>query len=292
MAIFNLGSVNIDHFYDVPHLPAPGETLAASTHKIGLGGKGVNQSVAAAKAGAQVKHIGAIGVGDDWVPTRMEEYGVDCTHLQVLEGATGHAIIYVDEAGENSIVLASGANAKIESDHVESALVEAKSGDIFMIQNETNGVVEAARRAQEKGLRVVYSAAPFDVGAIKEILPFVSLLVVNEVEAAQLGDALGLSLSELKGFDLIVTLGGRGAMWQSGTNAQTIDVVSPQVEVVDTTAAGDTFIGYVVAGLDLGKSIKAAMEWATLAAGLKVTRAGTADAIPTHEEVELFATDI
>jgi ribokinase len=288
MTIFNLGSVNIDHFYGVPHLPVPGETLSASSHKLGLGGKGVNQSVAAAKAGVSVYHIGAIGENEAWVRERILSYGIQCEHVHSLDCATGHAIIYVDAAGENSIVLEAGANRQLTEIMLQSAFDEAHAGDILLLQNETNQQVSAAKLALEKGMRVIYSAAPFDVDAVKAILPHVSMIAVNEVEAAQLSGALEVSLDQFRGPDLIVTLGSKGAMWRCGQSGETVEVSSPRVDAVDTTAAGDTFIGAVAAGLDAGLSIKFAMEWAVKAAALKVTREGTADAIPTRAEVDAY----
>ncbi|WP_417242135.1 ribokinase [Celeribacter sp.] len=289
MAIYNLGSVNIDHFYTLPHFPKPGETLHASDHALGLGGKGTNQSVAAAKAGAQVFHIGAIGKDDDWVRERMNSYGVDTTYVHDVAGVTGHAIINVDAAGENTIVLQPGVNVKQDAEAVLDAIDNAQEGDTLLLQNETNLQDHAARFALVKKMRVIYSAAPFDVTAVTNVISDVSILVMNSVEAAQLTSALGVTLDKLPVPQLIVTLGSKGAMWRSNETGEVIEVSVPKVTPVDTTAAGDTFIGYVAAGLDEGLTIKDAMEWASQAAALKVTRKGTADAIPTADEVAAFS---
>ncbi|MBU2889686.1 ribokinase [Celeribacter halophilus] len=288
MAIFNLGSVNIDHFYKLAHFPEPGETLSALDHTLGLGGKGMNQSVAAAKAGAEVFHIGAIGKSDGWVRERIESYGVNCKYLREVDEETGHAVIYVDAAGENTIVLAPGANVKQDSEFVVNAIDQAKSTDTLLLQNETNLQPPAATFALVKGMRVIYSAAPFSIEAVKNIIPDLSMLVMNAVEASQLSSGMGVSLDQIPVPQIMVTLGSKGAMWRSNETGEVIEVTSPKVTPVDTTAAGDTYIGYVAAGLDLGMPIKAAMEWATQAAALKVTRAGTADAIPSADEVKAF----
>ncbi len=288
MAIFNLGSVNIDHFYKLGHFPEPGETLSALDHTLGLGGKGMNQSVAAAKAGAEVFHIGAIGKSDGWVRERIESYGVNCKYLREVDEETGHAVIYVDAAGENTIVLAPGANVKQDSEFVVNAIDQAKSSDTLLLQNETNLQPPAATFALVKGMRVIYSAAPFSIEAVKNIIPDLSMLVMNSVEASQLSSEMGVSLEQIPVPQIMVTLGSKGAMWRSNETGEVIEVTSPKVTPVDTTAAGDTYIGYVAAGLDLGMPIKAAMEWATQAAALKVTRAGTADAIPSADEVKAF----
>lgn len=288
MAIFNLGSVNIDHFYALPHFPQPGETLSASKHWLGLGGKGTNQSVAAAKAGAQVFHIGAIGQKDAWVREQIESYGVDCKYLREEKGETGHAVIYVDKQGENTIVLDPGANVKQDSEFVIEAIDGAKSTDTLLLQNETNLQPHAATFALVKGMRVIYSAAPFDVKAVKDLIPDVSILVMNAVEAAQLCSVMGVSLEQIPAPQVMVTLGSQGAMWRSNETGEVIEVKAPRVSPVDTTAAGDTYVGYFAAGLDLGMPVKAAMEWAVQAAALKVTRTGTADAIPSADEVKTF----
>ena len=288
MAIYNLGSINIDRFYALPHLPQPGETLGALRHSVGLGGKGMNQSVAAARAGATVKHIGAIGKADGWVRERIESYGVDCQYVRELDGTTGHAVIYVDEAGENTIVLDPGTNAKQDSEFVIEAIDSAAAGDTLLLQNETNLQPHAATFAMVKGMRVIYSAAPFSVAAIKALVPDVSMVVMNSIEAAQLCREMNITLEQIPAPQVLVTLGSKGAMWRSNETGEVIEVTSPKVTAVDTTAAGDTFAGYFAAGLDLGMPVRDAMEWATQAAALKVTRHGTADAIPTAADVEVF----
>lgn len=288
MTIFNLGSVNIDRFYALPHLPQPGETLSASNYSVGLGGKGMNQSVAAARAGAKVHHIGAIGQSDNWVRERIESYGVDCTYLHGLDYNTGHAIIYVDAHGENTIVLDAGANTQQDTHCISKAIETAKSHDTMLLQNETNLQPQAAELALAKGMRVIYSAAPFSVEAVRPLLPHVSILVMNAVEAEQLCSEMGVTLDKIPVPQVLVTLGAKGAMWRSNETGEVIEVTAPKVAAVDTTAAGDTFAGYFAAGLDLGLSTRKAMDWATQAAALKVTRHGTADAIPKAVDVAAF----
>lgn len=286
MTIFNLGSINIDHFYRLPHLPAPGETLAATGYSIGLGGKGANQSAAAAKAGAPVVHLGAVGPEGDWAVERLRGWGVDTTGIARLDTPTGHAIINVDAAGENSIVLFPGANRALPFDAVEQVLIRARPGDTLMLQNETAHQVAAARLARDRGLRVIYSAAPFDVDAVRSMLEYVSILAVNAVEADQLCAAMGVALDTLDVPELLVTRGADGAEWRGG--GQVVTAAPIKVNPVDTTGAGDTFAGYFAAGRDAGLTPGAALGLASAAASLKVTRRGTADAIPTRAEVEAF----
>ncbi|NDI06197.1 MAG: ribokinase, partial [Rhodobacteraceae bacterium] len=182
MAIYNLGSINIDNFYQVPHIPAPGETIAAGHMSMGLGGKGANMSVAAARGAARVVHIGAIGAEGVWARDRLTEYGVD-TRFIVDGTRTGHAIICVAEDGENAITLFTGANHEITSDLIGSSLSEAQTGDIFVTQNETNAQEEACEMAKRLGLRVAYAAAPFGAGAVQAVLPYIDMLILNQIEA-------------------------------------------------------------------------------------------------------------
>lgn len=288
MAIYNLGSINTDHFYRLPHLPGPGETLAAVGYERGLGGKGANQSVAASRAGALVRHIGAIGADGAWMSQRMRDAGVDCTHVAVLPGASGHAIILIEAGGENSIVLHPGANRAIDSEQLRAALAGAGGGDFLMLQNETSGQIEAARIARDQGLFVVYSAAPFEAGAVQAILTLVDLLLLNEVEAAQYHAATGQNIRQAGVGTVVITKGAKGADWHDRAGSETIHMPAFATEVVDTTGAGDTFAGYLVAALAEGAAPAQAMRLAAAAAALKVQRAGTADAIPARADVEAF----
>ncbi|MEM9476595.1 MAG: ribokinase [Pseudomonadota bacterium] len=287
MAIWNLGSINADHFYALPHLPAPGETLAANSFRVGLGGKGANQSVAAARAGADVQHIGAVGRDGVWALDRLAEYGVGTRGVSVGATPTGHAIINVAADGENAIVIFPGANAALDADTVGKTLRAAAAGDLLLMQNETTLQPEAAALSAKLGMRLIYSAAPFEISAVEAVLDHVDVLIVNEIEAAQLCDAMGTAIDAVPVPNLLVTKGADGAEWYV-KDAAPIRVPSPSVDPVDTTGAGDTFAGFIAAGLDAGLDIAPAMARAAAAAALKVTRSGTADAIPTLAEVQAF----
>lgn len=287
MTIFNLGSINADHVYRVSHLPGPGETLAATSLQTGLGGKGANMSVAAARAGSHVAHIGAIGSDGLWARNRLLEYGVDTRHIFELNVPTGHAIINVDDAGENAITLFAGANQAISEDKVASVLSAGNTGDILVTQNETNAQAVAAEIGSKLALRVCYAAAPFDANAVKAVLPYLDFLILNTVEAQQLEEALGMSIEDLDVADIIITLGSDGARWIGDGTDQHFDAIA--VEPVDTTGAGDTFTGYVLAGLDRGLTMGQSISLAMRAAALMVTRMGTADVIPDLKEVEEFS---
>ena len=282
--IYNLGSINADYFYRVPHLPAPGETLAADNLSRGLGGKGANQSVAAALAGSRVSHIGAVGMDGDWAIAALRDFGVGVDRVVQVDAPTAHAIINVDPQGENAIVIFPGANEKQSLTNLKTAISAAGPGDTLLLQNETNLQAEAAQLARAAGMRVIYSAAPFAPEAVQPMLPLADLLVVNAVEAEQLTNALGVSLGDLPVPRLLITHGADGAEWIE--DGQTLHVPARPVTPVDTTGAGDCFIGYVAAGLDQGMRPEQAMRLGVAASALQVQRPGTADAIPTRAEVD------
>jgi len=288
MTIWNLGSIHADRVYAVPHIPAPGETLAAARLTNGLGGKGANMSVAAARAAARVAHIGAIGPEGGWTRDRLLEYGVDTRHIATLDIPTGHAIIYVDPAGENNIVVFPGANRAVPEDLIRQALTEAQTGDRLLLQNETNLQAETAALARQMGLSVAYAAAPFSAQATEAILPHAAFLILNDVESQQLQDATGLAPDRLPTADVIVTRGAEGADWFDNKSHTRHHIPALPVTPVDTTGAGDTFTGYVLAGLDRGLPMRQALDLAARAAALMVTRPGAADAIPDLSEVMAF----
>lgn len=284
MTIFNLGSINIDHVYRLPALPRAGETMHALSYAQGLGGKGANQSVAAARAGAPVVHLGAMGTAEDWVLDRLAAAGVQTWGIARLsDTATGHAIILVDASGENSIVLHGGANMALPQGLPET--VAFAPGDLLLMQNETSQQVETAARARAAGARVVYSAAPFQIEALRAVLPHVSILAVNEIEARDTFAAFGEDLP-IEG--LLITRGADGAEFRDLAAGQTWHQPAFRVEAVDTTGAGDCFAGWFAAGLAQGEDAPTALRHAAAAAAVQVTRAGAGDAMPDRAEVMAF----
>ena len=286
--IYNLGSINVDFCYQVPNLPVPGETLHATGFASGLGGKGANQSVAAARAGATVYHIGAVGTDGDQVIAQLAESGVDVSQITRVSGPTGHAIIMVDGAGENAIVVCAGANMRQDFDKLHAALMQARLGDWLLLQNETSHQVEAARMAHAQGIKVAYSAAPFCADAARAVLPFTEVLLLNAVEAQQLSDALAMPVNALPVPYVVVTKGAQGATWMDIAQRTAVDIPAFEVASVDTTGAGDTFAGYMVAGLDARLSPTLALTRASAAAALSTTRHGTSQAIPDRLQVDAF----
>ncbi|NYS25662.1 ribokinase [Rhodobacteraceae bacterium 2376] len=288
MTVYCFGSINIDHFYRLPRLPAPGETLAVLDHATGLGGKGANQSVAAARASARTVHLGAVGRDGAGMLERLAALGVDCAGVvQRDDMVTGHAVIMVDDAGENSIVIHPGANRAQDLGAVQAALAQAALGDILLLQNETDLQPEVAELAIGKGLEVIYSAAPFEVEATRAILPFCNMLVLNAVEAAQLSEALDMPLEDLPVETVVVTRGSDGADWIA-RGAPPIHMPAFAVTAVDTTGAGDCFAGTLAAALDAGLPPTDSMRRATAAAALQVTQHGTAEAMPDADAVAAF----
>lgn len=287
MAIWNLGSINLDLIYEVPHIPAPGETLAALGHQRFLGGKGTNMSVAAARAGAMVHHIGAVGADGDWAVERLVRYGVNTEHVVRVDQETGSAIVAVAADGENAIIINSAANVNIPQAALDAAMAKAARGDTMVFQNETNLQAEAAVAARAAGLYVAYAAAPFSAGAVAHVRPYLDFLILNAVEADQLRAATGLGPADLGVRDVIVTRGAQGADWYGQDGHRHFPSI--KVTPVDTTGAGDTFTGYVLAGRDLGRPMAEAIATATRAAALMVTRKGTADVIPTMDETNAFS---
>ena len=287
--IINFGSINIDYVYRVPHLVKPGETLSSLDLVTGLGGKGANQSVAIARAGVSVAHVGRVFKGDRWAVELLASTGVDTDNIALIEGASGHAIIQVDDQGENAIVLHGGANQSFSIADIESALNRNQQARYLLMQNETNLLAEAFELAQAKGIKIVLNPAPM-TDNIKD-LPLAKLdtLIVNQGEAEALCGAADIDQMTQQMAALapqtrvVVTLGGDGAMLLA--NGEVTHINSPSVDVVDTTGAGDTFVGYFLAGVAEGMNDHDALQRACLAGSIAVTRQGAITAIPDRSEV-------
>jgi ribokinase len=289
MAILNIGSCCIDHVYHVSHFVAPGETLSCSQYEVHPGGKGLNQSIAIARAGVAVDHFGKIGRDGEWLKTELDKAGANTAHLIVTDEATGHANIQVDAEGENAIVLFGGTNRKITADELAQVLSHYQSGDFLLLQNETSELDTAIRLASDIGMRIIFNAAPM-TGAVKQLpLNELDLLIINEIEGegitgcnepTEILDSLTTRYPDL---NVLLTLGGEGAMFSGPSGNFSINAMS--VTPVDTTGAGDTFTGYFVAAYSEGDNIDVALDLASRAAALSVTRAGAASSIPVRDEI-------
>lgn len=285
MTIFNLGSINVDYFYKMPHLVRAGETIAASELTIGLGGKGINQSIAIGRAGGDVWHIGAVGRANADYCDVISASGVKTDYIRLIDAPSGHAIVMVEEhSAENQIVVMPAANHAISKDQIVNALAHAKSGDWALTQNETLIGPDFLKKAKAKGLKICYSAAPFVAELAADLLPLTDLLVVNEGEAASLSAHLNKDKSDFGVAHLVVTLGKHGADY-IGVDGR-FHVPAFDVQAVNTTGAGDTYLGYLIAAIDDGMDMQSAMKRAAAASAIQVTRAGAAEAIPLTSEVE------
>jgi len=293
MAVFNFGSINIDHVYSVPHFVQPGETLSSISYQSILGGKGANQSVALAKANNHVFHIGAIGATDSGFIEQMKAAGVNCDFVRELSDvASGHAIIQVTPDAENNIILFGGANQCISDDHIASALATAKPNDWVLLQNETNAIDKIITEAHKRQLHIAFNPAPMTESVKQLPLDKLTLLVVNEVEAEQLtGESdVGAMKRALKSTypntQVLLTLGKAGVWFVDAHNEEFCAAF--KVEAIDTTAAGDTFIGFFLAAYQANKSIAEALKYACAASALAVMKAGAAPSIPSVDDVNAF----
>ena len=289
MPILNLGSLNIDRVFRVPRFARPGETIAGTSFNLVAGGKGANQSVALARAGAQVLHAGKIGFDGAWLVEELAREGVDTHWIRVGETPTGQAMIQVDNRGENAIVLYPGANREINSADVDETLDAMPPDAWLLIQNETSAVEHAIREALKRRMRVAFNPAPCDTTVLQYPWDQVDLLCVNETEGAALADQtdpaeiMETLSARAPQCEVLITLGSEGVWYRKG-QAQ-IRLPAQRVEAVDTTAAGDTFLGYYVALRTQGREARECLEMATRAASLCVMRPGAMDSIPRLDEV-------
>lgn len=292
MQVFNFGSINIDHIYRVPHLVAPGETLASTSLTTVLGGKGANQSVALARAGCNVSHIGKLGDTDDWALTQLSDAGVDVSFVERAAQPSGHAIIQVDDTAENSIILHGGTNQSISADQLNTALSDAQPGDWLLMQNECNATDIAFQTAVDKGLHIAFNPAPMTPQVLQLPIHQCAVLIVNETEARMLGDdnnlntALDKLAQQCPDTKIVLTLGAKGAQLRHGETSRSVAAYA--VNAVDTTGAGDTFVGYYLASLTTGHDDQSAAQRACAAAALSVQQQGATPSIPTIAQLDTF----
>ena len=284
--ILNIGSLNLDYVYAVPHFVAAGETLLATRRDVFAGGKGLNQTVAAARAGAQVFHGGAVGADGDMLLDLLRDAGADVSAVSRVDVPTGHAIIQVSPQGENAIIILGGANRAVSPETVEAALAKVDAGDILLLQNEINGLDAIIRRAAEKGLRILFNPAPMEA-AVKELpLHLLDTLIVNEGEGRALGGDMDALRAAYPHQRILLTQGSRGAtLW---TGSERLFQPAFPVKAVDTTAAGDCFLGYYAAALAENLPYADALRLASAASALAVQKQGAAPSIPIRREVEDF----
>lgn len=295
MKILSFGSLNVDLVYKVPHVVAKGETLSSTAVNTYPGGKGLNQSIALGKAGAEVYHAGAIGEDGKFLVECLEDAGVNTKFVKVLPNMkSGHAIIQNTEDGDNCIILFGGANQAITREQVDEVLAEFESGDFVILQNEINELKYIVEQAHAKGMQVVLNPSPMNAVINDLPLEYVSYFLLNEIEAGQIlgetvedPDVIIAKLAErFPNAKVVLTLGGDGSAFSDGK--QVVRQGIYKVKTVDTTAAGDTFTGYFIAGEAKGQAVELSMDMAAKAAAITVSRSGAGVAIPTLAEVEQF----
>ncbi len=289
MKILNIGSLNIDYVYQVDHMVAPGETLMAFKRDVYCGGKGLNQSIAMSRAGLQVNHAGCIGAEGMMLTDLLKENDVNVDAVEVLMESTGHAIIQVDTTGQNCILLYGGSNRLLTKEYIDDVLKDYGENDILLLQNEVNNLDYIIDSAYEKKMKIILNPSPYDSALDACDMTKISLFLLNEVEGKQMTgyvepDDILTKLSEIyPNAEVVLTLGENGSVYQYGGERYAQKAYS--VDAVDTTAAGDTFTGYFIAGMVEGKSPKECLDLAAKASSIAVTRQGAAPSIPYRKEV-------
>ena len=290
MKILDFGSCNIDSVYKVSHIVQPGETLAVDTMEQFPGGKGLNQAIAVARAGAPVCFAGCVGEDARMLAQLMKTAGVDITHLKVVKRQTGQAIIQVDANGENSIIIYPGANGAVTCEHIDSVLKHFGEGDILLLQNEINNIPYLIEQAANKRMKIILNPSPFAEWMLHINPDVLYCVILNETEAGCMAgtgrpmDFLEKIQNHHPGLDVILTLGKNGSIYLR--DGKLYKQPSFKVNPVDTTGAGDTFTGYFVAGLYRGDDTNTILRMATAASAIAISREGAASSIPSYEEVK------
>lgn len=298
MKVLNFGSLNVDYVYRVDHILVRGETLLAEDRNVYAGGKGLNQSVALGKAGLEVCHAGNIGQEGTFLLDVLQSANVNTDLVRVrTDMPGGHTVIQNDKGGDNCILLFGGANQSVTEEQIDEVLSHFEAGDYIVLQNEVNLLAEIMRKAHEKGMKIVLNPSPINDQISTLPLDFVDYFFVNEIEAGLLTETKSREGKDLipaiqKTFPkarVILTLGSAGSCYLEGETVISQDIY--RVKTVDTTAAGDTFSGYFMAGILRGDSPAEALKLAAKAAAIAVSRKGAAPSIPTMQEVESCGLD-
>ena len=284
MKILNFGSCNIDFVYKLDHIVTIGETETSNSMQVFPGGKGLNQSVALAKAGMEVYHAGCIGTDGEMLTDVLESNGVDISNIKKVDEKTGHAIIQVSNKGDNSIFLYSGSNAKITEEFVDEVLDKFQKGDMLLLQNEINKIDYIIEKAYKKGMYIIFNPSPYN-DEIKNLdFNMLSYIIINEVEMSELTqcdnpkDGLKYFAKNYPKLKIIITLGSEGSMYSD--TEKVVFQPSFKVNAIDTTAAGDTFTGYFFAQTAMGNSVENSLKIASVASAIVVSRKGASVSIP------------
>ena len=264
MKVLNFGSLNIDYVYTVDHIVRGGETISSEKTETFPGGKGLNQSIALARAGVPVYHAGAVGEDGEMLLELCRANGVDTRFIRRTEGRNGHTVIQVDRNGQNCILLFGGSNQKHTKEHIDEVLSHFEAGDMLVLQNEVNHLDYLIDRAWERGMVIVLNPSPFDDKLKACDMTKVAYFLVNEVEAEQMtGESDPAKqperlLEAYPGGKFVLTMGSRGSMYKDSRQEFHQDIY--KVNAVDTTAAGDTFTGFFLAAVLEGRPIPEALD--------------------------------
>lgn len=291
MRVLNLGSLNLDYTFRVDAFIQPKETKLAKSLSVQCGGKGLNQSVALSRAGFEVLHGGLLGTDGGMLADCLAAHGVSTELLIPSDQRSGNAMIQVDDAGQNCILLYGGTNQLLTEENITDIFCRAGAVDLLVLQNEVNKMPFIIDEAHRRGIPVAFNAAPMNDAVRSYPLEKLSYLIVNEVEGAQLSGCaaeesdriLNVLSEKYPETTLLLTLGAGGAKCRR--QGETVYVPARKVPVVDTTAAGDTFIGFFLHSLLSGESVRRSMDTATAASALCIGKHGAADSIPAKEEV-------
>lgn len=289
MKILNFGSLNIDKVYTVPHFVSAGETLSSTNYEKFPGGKGLNQSIALAKAGAEVFHCGKISNDGLFLKDILSKSNVNTDWIDENGSTTGHAIIQVSSSGENCILLFGGANKEITIEQINLVLANFSTNDILLLQNEINHLEYIVETAHKRGIKIVLNPSPIDESLTTLDYSKIDYLILNEIEAKSITgeDSMEKIFQQLLSLNnqmkIVLTLGTQGVIYKD--SSQEFSQAVYKVNAVDTTAAGDTFLGYFLSQISLHADIKKALQIASKAASIAVTRKGAASSIPTLKEV-------
>ncbi len=290
-----LGSINMDLIFALPRLPAEGETVLTPSFSEAMGGKGANQALAAARDGAATRFIGSIGADDFGTRARatLAADGVDVSGLATASAATGIASIFVDAQGRNKIAVASGANGRVLPSALPASLLSPRETLVLQMEIPVATIEAAIERASRAGARIILNLAPA-MPISERALRAVSILVVNEHEAATLCGHLSIAASSHEdrthalarrlGTTVIATLGAEGALAVADDATHRVPALA--VDAVDTTGAGDCFVGVLAAALERGLALPHAMARAAVAASLACTVMGAAPSFPRREQID------
>lgn len=297
MKFLNFGSINIDHTYSLPHFVQAGETISSTNFKKNIGGKGLNQSVAMAKAGLEIYHAGVISNQEkEFIFNEINKFNIKTDYIKFSDNPNGHAIIQVEESGQNCIILYSGTNSEITKDYIDDVFENFEKDDFCILQNEISNLEYIFKKCSEKEIKIIFNPSPW-TDNLKELFNFpIEYILVNEVEASQISGfknvekSLDYFKNNYPNMKVVLTLGKDGVIYQD--NKQKISHPIFDIDVVDTTAAGDTFTGYFIYGIYNNMPIKEILKLCSAASAIAVSRKGATCSIPLKYEVDNFLKNI